>query len=73
MQKEDPIVTFSHVVKKIGAEGFTWKKIPVQAVSEKKIRASPHHFSNGPFLIFVATYTIHKWIDEEISCTRNFP
>ena len=26
MQKEGPIVTFSRVVKKIRAEGFTWKK-----------------------------------------------
>ena len=57
MQKEGPIVTFSHLVKKIRAEGFTWKKIPVQAVSEKKsscklkISPLPHHFSNGPSLI----------------------
>ena len=26
--------------KKIRAEGFTWKKIPAQAVNEKKNRAS---------------------------------
>ena len=44
--------------KKIRAEGFTWEKIPAQAVSEKraKIRAgwkfpTPHHFSNGPSLM----------------------
>ena len=42
--------------KKIRAEGFTWKKIPAQAVSEKKnscklkIPLPPHHFSNGPSL-----------------------
>ena len=37
MQKEGPIATFSHVVKKLRAEGFTpEKKIPAQAVSEKK-------------------------------------
>ena len=42
--------------KNIRAEGFTWKKkIPAQAVTEKKIRASwkfptPHHFSNGSSL-----------------------
>ena len=45
--------------KKIRAAGFTWKKIPAQAVSEKKISwklkiphpPPPHHFSNGPPLI----------------------
>ena len=37
-------------------EGFTGKKIPAQAVSEKKfVQAEnppppPHHFSNGPSL-----------------------
>ena len=44
--------------KKIRAEGFTWKKIPAQAVSKKKIVQAensptpppPHHFSNGPSL-----------------------
>ena len=44
MQKEGPIVTFSHVVKKKirgGQRGSPEKKIPAQAVSEKKkIRAS---------------------------------
>ena len=57
MQKEGPIVTFSHVVKKIRAEGSPEKKIPVQAVSEKKLVQAensspppPHHFFNGPSL-----------------------
>ena len=40
--------------KKIRAEGFTWKKIPAQAVSEKFVQAenspTPRHFSNGPSL-----------------------
>ena len=65
MQKEAPIVTFSQVVKKIRAEGFTWKKIPLQAVSEKKnsckLKIPPppptYHFSNGPSLWLVRFYT----------------
>ena len=36
MQKEGPIVTFSHVVKKFVQRGSPEKKIPAQAVSEKK-------------------------------------
>ena len=44
--------------KKIRAEGLTRKKIPAQAVSEKKKSCklkiphppAPHHFSNGPSL-----------------------
>ena len=50
------------VWKKIHAEGFTWKKIPSQAASEKNkkkfVQAEnspppppPHHFSNGPSLM----------------------
>ena len=37
MQKEGPIVTFSHVVKKFVQKGSPEKKIPAQTVSEKKI------------------------------------
>ena len=45
-------------LKKNRAKGFTWKKVPAQAVSEKKISCKlkiphpppPHHFSNGPSL-----------------------
>ena len=36
MQKEGPIVTFSHVVKKIRAEGFTWKKNSCTSSERKK-------------------------------------
>ena len=37
MKKEGPIVTFSHVVKKNSCRGVHLKKkIPAQAVSEKK-------------------------------------
>ena len=41
--------------KKIRAEGFTWKKIPAQAVSEKKNSCKlkiphPPSLSNGPSL-----------------------
>ena len=45
------------VSKKIRAEGFTRKKNPAQAVSEKKsycklkIPHPSHHFCNGPSLI----------------------
>ena len=53
--------------KKIRAEGFTWKKIPAQAVSEKKkfVQAKnsppppPHHFSNGPSLNTVIQQNEH--------------
>ena len=47
------------VWKKVRAEGFTGKKIPAQAVSEKKNSCKlkiphptplPQHFSNGPSL-----------------------
>ena len=40
MEKEGPIVTFSQVVKKFVQRGSPEKKIPAQAVSEKKNRAS---------------------------------
>ena len=49
---------FTRSKKKIRAEGFTWKKIPAQALSEKKnscklkIPHPPHNFSNGPSLIY---------------------
>ena len=41
LQKEGPIVTFLHVVKKNSCrEVHLKKKIPAQTVSEKKIRAN---------------------------------
>ena len=36
MQKEGPIVTFSHVVKKIRLERFTWKKNSCKSSQRKK-------------------------------------
>ena len=67
MQKEGPIVTFSHVVKKIRAERFTWKKKFLQKQwAKKNIRASwkfptPHHFSNGPSLSSSRYVTLMQW------------
>ena len=71
MQKEGPIVTFSHVVKKFVQRGSPEKKIPAQAVSEKKFVQAENSPPPPPPITFLMVRPLHhRQAEKSISISQ---
>ena len=70
MQKEGPIVTFSHVVKKFVQRGSPEKKIPAQAVSEKKFVQAENSPPPPPPITFLMVRPLLRTLEEVLSRFR---